>query len=290
MSIFPIDEKTRGYIRQEDGEAFEEYSAILRRLRAPDGCPWDRKQTLESMRRFLLEEAHEAVAAIDDHLHRNAPQENIGDELGDIFIVTMLTILALETSGGMTLKEVLSASAAKLLRRHPHVFGDVEARDADAVVRTWNRIKEEQEGTSSDPDAVSFSLPPLARALEIQKKAARCGFDWDEAEPVYRKITEELQELRESVTAGDITHIEEETGDLLFSMVNLARHLKIDPALALSGANEKFLRRYRSVAARLKDQGITMSDATMEELDDLWETVKQDERPRETPGENGAAD
>lgn len=277
--------------RDAEAKLFADYAAIIRRLRAPDGCPWDHKQTLRSLRRFIVEESFEALAAIEDlgpgdgdssgeeADQLSAAYLHVAEELGDVLLVTLLLSDALEAAAGIRLEDILRENGEKLIRRHPHVFGDVSATHADEVVRNWDQIKREQEGRTNSVGSVSAGLPPLERAHEIQKKAAKLGFDWPSWEPVLEKIREEAGELEEEIRqAGngmrDNPHVEDELGDLLFSVVNLARHLKADPSVALDHTNRRFMRRFGYIEERLAAHGRTPSDCSLEELDTLWHEAK----------------
>lgn len=286
---FGVESVTESSLRADEARLFGRYGAILRHLRGPEGCPWDRKQTLASLRQYIVEEAFELVAAIDDAAAgspdgaRVGPTDNtvgdggyaeVADELGDLVLVTLLTADALELASGLTFADVLAASGQKLVRRHPHVFGDVVAETPEAVVRSWNAIKEHVEGRSTSVEAVGRGLPPLDRAFEMQKKAAKRGFDWPGVEPVFAKVEEELQELRDAFAEEDPTAIESELGDLLFSVVNVARHVRANPTLALAGVNERFSRRFSWVCAQCEERGIVMDDADIAVLDAIWDEAK----------------
>ncbi len=265
--------------RSDETADFALYASIIRRLRAPDGCPWDRKQTLQSLRRYIVEEAFELIAAIQD-----GDRNDIAEELGDVILVTFLIAGALETESGITISEVLRENGEKLIRRHPHVFGDTTVNGSDDVVRNWNEIKANHEGRSDSPLSVSAGLPPLERAQEIQKKASKLGFDWDSVFPALEKVREELNELETLLAGHDVENnaasvrdnpdVEKEIGDLIFSTVNVARHLKSDISVALSRSNESFLKRFGHIESSLFRDGKSFHDATLEELDDLWNEAK----------------
>lgn len=275
-----LDETTAQFLSPEDGTLLAEYSAIIQRLRSPDGCPWDRKQTLQSLRRFLLEESMETIAAIDD-LERGAPDDparlgEIGDELGDVLLIFFLLANALSQAGGPGLRDIVRGSGEKLIRRHPHVFGEVVAEDADAVVKNWHQIKQQNEGKSYQPQDVSLGLHPLDRAFEMQKKAATLGFDWDTITPVREKVSEELGELDAEIAQEprDKRRLEAEFGDALFAMVNLGRHLKVHPSLALAGVNARFTQRFSYIQKQLAKRNASMETSTLAELDALWDEAK----------------
>jgi tetrapyrrole methylase family protein/MazG family protein len=278
-----VDAAIRRYERPDEATVFQRYAAIIRRLRAPDGCPWDRKQTLNTLRRFVIEESFELLAAIHDN-----DEEHITEELGDVILVVMLIADALELESGQTLTEVLGQNGEKLIRRHPQVFGNVAVTGSDEVVVNWNQIKKEQEGRSDSPTHVSPGLPPLERAYEIQRKVAKVGFDWPDIGPPLHKIREELAELEDRMDeigadeepgrAREDRQIEDEIGDLLFSVVNVSRHLKTDPSVALSRTNRRFQERFTHIERRIAESGRNVSDCDLEELDALWDEAKEKER------------
>lgn len=247
---------------------------LVARLRAPGGCPWDREQTLPDVRAYLLEEAHEAAAAIDEGDWRE-----IAGELGDLlFQVAFIGRLAQE-AGAFHLSEAVEAVREKMVARHPHVFGDAQAADAEAVRQAWERRKVEQrEGGGSLLAGVPHSLPALLAAYRMTQKAAGVGFDWPGAGEVLDKVEEETAELRQALEeaggGGAREAVREEVGDLLFTVVNLARKLGVDPEAALAATNAKFRRRFQSVEAGLAARGKSLADATLEEMDRLWEEAK----------------
>ena len=275
-----IDEDITPFIRDDEALVAKRYAAIIRRLRGPDGCPWDRKQTLRSLRRHIVEESFELLAAIesDDYVH-------VGEELGDVTLVTRLIADVLENESGIRFQDVLVDNGNKLIRRHPHVFGETTVDSADTVAANWNQIKREQEGRSDSPSHARIGMPPLERAYEIQRTAAKLGFDWRDPRPALGKVREELSELEEEIertgaldaseNAKDDPGIEKELGDLLFSVVNVCRHLETDPSVALAYSNEVFLRRFSYIEARLTERRAEISDVTIEELDQLWNEAKQ---------------
>lgn len=243
---------------------------IVARLRAPDGCPWDREQTHESLRAALVEECYEAVEAID-----RADDANLREELGDLLLHVVMHAHMAGERQAFTFEEVVDGICEKLVRRHPHVFGTDKAEDTTAVLRKWEQIKREEKGERvSVLDGLPAALPALLRAQNAQKKAARVGFDWEKAEPVLEKIEEEIAELREAVAAGEIRAVEEEMGDLFFSVVNLSRKLSVDSETALVAATNKFIRRFKAVESALAARGIKIEDASPEEMNLLWEEHK----------------
>ncbi|MDR1286529.1 MAG: nucleoside triphosphate pyrophosphohydrolase [Treponema sp.] len=269
-------------------EAFEKLLGIIARLRAPGGCPWDREQSPESLRGDLIEETYECVEAID-----GKEPGHIMEELGDLFLlVTMLSYMH-EQDGAFTVADVLEGVCAKLVRRHPHVFGSVKVKDSAEVLDNWARIKVETEGRKpkdSVLDGVSRGLPPLDRAFKLQKKAARTGFDWPDFGGVSGKLEEELDEVREAAAArtlpalsgsGDAgqrpsARLEGELGDLLFSAVNICRFLGADPSVVLQRANVKFEKRFKHIEKRMKEKGTEMKKENLAVMDTFWEEAKKD--------------
>jgi tetrapyrrole methylase family protein / MazG family protein len=271
--------------------AFERLYAIVARLRAPDGCPWDKEQTPKSLRGSVVEEAYELVEAIDEE-----DPPHVAEEAGDLYLLATMIPYMYEQSGAFSVAQVLDGLCGKLVRRHPHVFGDSDASTPEAVLKQWDEIKEKVEGRRKKDsllDEVSRALPPLERAYKLQKKAAKVGFDWADSSSVWAKAREELAESEEAceaaasamaVASGDRAAseardaLEEELGDLLFSAVNLARFLKVDPAIALASANEKFSRRFRTVEKRMAEAGSVLSAENMALMDKFWDEAKATEK------------
>jgi tetrapyrrole methylase family protein/MazG family protein len=254
---------------------FDRLLGIVRRLRAPEGCPWDAAQTPHSMRGSLVEELYECLDAIDD-----GDDANLREELGDLCLLVTLIAVMKEQEGAFSVADVLDGICGKLIRRHPHVFGDSSARSFAEVLTQWEAIKADEKGPArpgSALDGLPGSLPPLERALAVQRKAAKTGFDWPEAAPVWEKLDEEIAELREAVAGGDETKIENEVGDMLFTVVNLSRALGIDPGLALRGSNAKFERRFRQVESRLREEGTDPASAGLKRMDSIWNQLKAEE-------------
>ncbi|HVH04082.1 MAG TPA: nucleoside triphosphate pyrophosphohydrolase [Amaricoccus sp.] len=253
--------------------------AIMARLRDPDGgCPWDLEQTFDSIAPYTIEEAYEVADAI---ARRSMPE--LRDELGDLLLQVVYHARMAEESGAFRIGDVIRGVSDKMLRRHPHVFGD-ESRDksADEQTRDWERMKADERaarpGTSGALAGVATGLPALTRAVKLQDRAARVGFDWPDAGAVLDKIVEEANELAEARAARDPAGLAEEYGDLMFVMANLARHLRIDPEAALRGANAKFTRRFAAIEAALAAEGRTPSDSTLAEMDALWDAAKRAEK------------
>lgn len=247
--------------------------AIVAQLRAPGGCPWDREQTHASLRGGLLEEAYEVVTAID-----NSDDENLREELGDLLLQSVFHAQIAVEEGRFSFDDVARSIAEKLVRRHPHVFGEDECADSAAVLQRWDEIKRAEKGGAaavSALDGIPGSLAALMRAQKAQKKAAKVGFDWDAAEPVIAKIREELAELEAAIAAKDSDALEDELGDVLFSVVNLARKLKVDAETALHRATNKFIARFHAVEALARERALVLEKMTLAELDVLWDEVKR---------------
>ncbi len=254
--------------------------AISDRLRAPDGCPWDREQTHQTLRSHLLEEAYEVY----DALEAGATPELAG-ELGDLWLQIVLHAQLAAEAGVFDLADVQEAIATKIVRRHPHVFGDAEARTASDVNRQWERIKQterEDEGsdgaTKSALDGISGALPALAASQEMQERAANIGYDWPSIDGVLDKVVEETDELREAGASGDAEAWAEEFGDLLFVLVNVARKRGVEAEAAVRAANAKFRRRFGRVEALAASRGVALRELDFAALDDLWDTAKAEER------------
>ncbi len=251
----------------------EKLRRLVVRLRSDDGCPWDREQTLGDLRAYLLEEAHETAAAIDgDDRH------HLREELGDlIFQVVFIARLA-EEEGTFDLADAIDAIHAKMIERHPHVFGDDKLEDSAAVHRAWERRKLARRSDGGLLQGVPASLPALTAAFRMTQKAAGVGFDWTTSGEVLDKVREELAEVVEAEDSGDRLRCQDEIGDLLFAIVNLARHLGIDPEAAMAGANGKFRRRFEAVEAALEGRRGGLAEATLEEMEDAWQEAKRSER------------
>ncbi len=249
--------------------AFDEYIAIVRRLRRE--CPWDRDQTHESIRSMLIEEAYEVVEAIDG--------KDLGAlkmELGDLLLhVAMHSVMASERRA-FSIDDVIRASSEKLIRRHPHVFGTTKASTAREVKANWETIKM-SEGRSSILDGVPKKLPALLRAMRLQEKAAKVGFDWKDKKDVWKKVEEEVGELQHAETSGNRDRIEQELGDLFFALVNYARFLGVNPEFALTKASDKFSKRFRRVEHELRKQGKEAGKVRVEEMDRMWDEGKKQE-------------
>jgi tetrapyrrole methylase family protein/MazG family protein/ATP diphosphatase len=253
---------------------------VMTRLRAPGGCPWDREQTHESLLRYLVEETYEVV----DTVEAGDPDE-LRDELGDLLLQVVFHAEIEREAGRFDIDDVCEGIVAKLVRRHPHVFGDEEAETPAEVENRWERIKAAEKAERGDERGVLSGiprhLPGLLKAQRLTEKAGKVGFDWPDSEGVLGKLREELGELERAVRAGEQDAVKQEFGDLLFVVANLARHLELDAEAALQSTNAKFVRRFEHVERRLAELGKSPVDAPLEELDRLWEEAKREERARD---------
>jgi MazG family protein len=262
--------------RAQTGEALEELVALMDRLLAPDGCPWDREQTLETLRPHLLEETYEVLDAMADPGPTAAEH---CEELGDLLMQIVFQAAIRAREGKFGIDDVCRAIVAKLIRRHPHIFGDAKVKDAAEVLAQWSRIKSREKKDGGEGkgvlDGVPKAMPQLARALRLTDKAARVGFDWPDVTGPRAKVNEELLELDQARADGDKPAAQAELGDLLFALVNLARHEGLDPEEALRGANERFTARFGYIEKKLRDQGRDPQQAGLAEMDALWNEAKQ---------------
>jgi tetrapyrrole methylase family protein / MazG family protein len=254
-------------------KAFSELVAVCRRLRGPEGCPWDREQTLESMTPYLTEEAVESAEAIG-----SGDAEHVSEELGDLAFLSVFCLELLGERGGPELAESLERASAKLIRRHPHVYGDASVSDGEAAYRQWQEIKKGERDTAEKPASLlgeqPKGLPALIAAYRLQEKAGAVGFDWPDLSGPLAKVREEIGEIERELGGDTDPALAREVGDLLFAVVNLARHLTIDPERELRSASHRFRERFHHIERRLADQGRRPSDATLEEMDALWEEAK----------------
>jgi MazG family protein len=252
------------------GEKFERLVAIMARLRAPGGCPWDREQNFDTIKPYLLEETYEVLEAIDK---RDWP--GLADELGDLLLQAVFFAQMAAEENKFRIDDSIDAIVQKLIRRHPHVFGDGEAKTSDDVKRRWDEIKADEKKSKGEPvggilESVPRNLPALVEAQQIASKAAGVGFDWENADQVLDKLDEELDELEEARDGGSPEELEGEIGDLLFVLVNLARFMKVDPEQALRKTNAKFRKRFAHVEA-----GAKLPGASIEEMEALWQEAKR---------------
>ena len=257
------------------GEAFQKLVDVMRRLRGPDGCPWDRQQSIHSLRGFVLEETYEVLDAIDNDDH-----EALRGEIGDLLFEGVFLAQIESDEGRFDIVESLNAITEKLIRRHPHVFGTAQGVDtAGKVVEQWEQIKAREQKDAGRRRAllsgVPKAMPALLRAHEIGTRVAAVGFDWSRSEDVVDKIEEEVHELRGALTHETRERAEEEMGDLLFSIASLARKLGIEPESALRKANEKFTARFEALEHRFEQRGRSVHDATLDEMEEVWAAVKE---------------
>ncbi len=258
----------------DPGKQLARLRAIMHRLRAPGGCPWDAEQTHESLVTNLIEEAYETVDTIQrgDHNH-------LKEELGDLLLQVIFHSELAEEAGRFNLDDVARGISDKLVRRHPHVFAQSEASTSDAVLKQWDEIKRAEKGDQEKPylHGIGKGLPALLRAAKLQKKASKVGFDWPDESGVLEKIREEIGELESAMSDGSPREIEEELGDLLFSVVNLARFRKLDPEVLMAAANAKFEQRFAAMENHLRSQGVDLTDANAEMMEISWQAVKMAE-------------
>jgi MazG family protein len=262
-------------------EKFETLLRLMERLRGPGGCPWDREQTIESLRPYLIEETYEVLEAIE-----RGDWAHLPDELGDLQLQIVFQAQIASEQGHFTIQDVLDRITDKLVRRHPHVFGSESLDTAGEVVHRWEEIKRQEKRrgaadgnaagqTEALLEAVPHAQPALLEAEQISKCAAKAGFEWERPEDMLDKIEEESRELLQARESGDADHLEDEMGDLLFMLVNLARRLKISPELALKRANRKFRRRFGQVEAGLRERGKTPASSDLAEMEELWQQAKK---------------
>ncbi|HEX7312978.1 MAG TPA: nucleoside triphosphate pyrophosphohydrolase [Pyrinomonadaceae bacterium] len=276
---------------------FQDLVALMARLRSPEGCPWDREQNYATLAPMLLEEAYEAFEAVEEA--RAGRPADLCEELGDLLFQIVFYAQVAAERGEFTIDDVTGRIHAKMVRRHPHVFGDVVVRDNEELLRNWEALKAEEkraagkvkeDGDASILDGVSSKAPALMEAHQLTTKAARVGFDWQGVDDIFDKLNEEVEELREAIRqqreagpasdpASEVAHqrVREEVGDLLFVVTNIARHLDAEPEAALKLTNRKFRRRFRHIERGLRDKGREPSDATLDEMEELWQEAKGDD-------------
>src|SRR5713226_1129479 len=281
------------------GQWFEKLVAVQARLRAPNGCPWDREQTHQSLRTYLIEEAYEVLEALE-----SGNDAKFVEEMGDLLLQIVFHSQIAREEGRFTVAEVIREIHDKMIRRHPHVFGKTRAKDSAEVLRNWEQIKA-QERRSSDKkrdsktgdgvtkevsllDGVSRALPATLEGFQLTRKASRIGFDWEDSSGVFEKMQEETEELKKALRERDHLKMEEELGDLLFAAVNLSRFLEIDPEIALKKANAKFSRRFRAMERLARKNGREFKDLPREEMEAFWDAAKKSERKPHSPAPGGA--
>jgi tetrapyrrole methylase family protein / MazG family protein len=273
--------------RLSAGQWFEKLVALQKRLRAPNGCPWDREQTHKSLRTYLIEEAYEVLDALE-----SGDDTKFAEEMGDLLLQVVFHSQIAAEEGRFTVADVIREIHEKMVRRHPHVFGTKRAKDAEEVLKNWEQIKaaerraagapasvrEEDSKPESQIDGVPRHLPAALEGYQLTKKAARIGFDWENAAGIFEKFNEESAEIQHALDAKDPGKVEEEIGDLFFAAVNLARFLKIDPEIALKKANQKFSRRFREMERLATESGRGLAKIPREEMESLWDAAKRSER------------
>src|SRR5215468_6523689 len=257
------------------GERFERAVAIMERLRAPGGCPWDREQTFDTIKPYTLEETYEVLQAID-----NRDWGELAEELGDFLLQAVFYAQMATEQNLFRIDDALDAINSKLVRRHPHVFGEESASSADDVKEIWGRVKDSEQKKKAKPregllDGVPRAMPALVEAQQIASKAAGVGFDWENPDQVVEKLHEELAEFAEARRNASAEQLEDELGDMLFVIVNLARFVKVDPEQALRRTNAKFRKRWSHIEARLRERGKKPEESTIQEMEELWREAKR---------------
>ncbi len=278
-NLFPTDSKS-----QQTGKSFAYVYNIIRTLRGPHGCPWDKEQSPDSLRSAILEEVYELIEAINNNDH-----ENMNEESGDVLLIILLIMYIEEQEGSSSVDNMLQNLAAKLIHRHPHVFSDIVLKNSTEVIAQWKRIKVHEEGRQSPPLHVQKHLPIMERAYELQKEASKKGFDWKEYTEVTEKIHEELQEVEDVLSVihrkqpddpdlNDLVkNLEEEIGDLLFAVINLSRKVTIHPVHALMRTSHKFLKRFSYVAREMEKNQLEMHEDNIAEMEKFWQQSKRNE-------------
>jgi tetrapyrrole methylase family protein/MazG family protein len=280
--------------RLSAGEWFEKLVALQRRLRAVNGCPWDREQTHATLRTYLIEEAYEVLDALE-----SGEDAKFAEEMGDLLLQIVFHSQIATEEGRFTAADVIREIHEKMVRRHPHVFGEKRAKDAAEVLKNWEQIKAEERRSKSGRneeagakeaakpasllDGVSRGLPATLEGYQLTRKAARIGFDWEDVDGVLEKMREEMAEVRHALERKDQAKVEEELGDLLFAAVNLSRFLQVDPEIALKKANAKFSRRFREMEQRAAQRGRKLADVPRDEMERFWVDAKNAEKGEESP-------
>ncbi|MFN0278698.1 MAG: nucleoside triphosphate pyrophosphohydrolase [Pyrinomonadaceae bacterium] len=263
-------------------KSFDELVAVMARLRAPGGCPWDHEQTYASLAQYMLEEAYETFDAIQE-ADQTSDTTNLKEELGDLLLQVVFHSTIGTERGDFTIDEVADGVTQKLILRHPHVFGDKKLSRAQDVLDNWDQLKSDERKASGKAeknhesilDDVPVHFPALLEGLKLTKKAAKVGFDWENADQIFDKFDEELNELKAAIKTGKIEDAAEEIGDLLFVVMNLARHLDVEPETALKKTNRKFRQRFKFIEDELKKNGATLESASLDEMDALWNKAKE---------------
>jgi ATP diphosphatase len=307
----PTPRKSRPAAQLSAGQWFEKLVAVQERLRAPGGCPWDREQTHATLRSYLIEEAYEVLDALD-----SGDDAKFAEEMGDLLLQVLFHSDIAREQGRFTVSDVIREIHDKMIRRHPHVFGDVHVKNSHQVLQNWERIKAQERldkfagpknappknaasrngaETTASPasllDGVSRGLPAILEGLQLTRKAARAGFDWQDAGSIFEKLREEMAEVRHALTENNVLRAEEELGDLLFAAVNLARFVHVDPEIALKKANAKFQRRFVAMERSASSRERTFAGLPREEMESLWDAVKRNEKTPKSPSEaNGKSE
>ncbi len=270
----PVSKDYSADMQKDDtcGELLE-FLEIIRRLRAPDGCPWDREQTHESLKSYVIEEAYELVDAID-----SGDDEQIKEELGDVFLQIALHCQIASERDAFSFKDVVDGISRKMIYRHPHVFGEVTVSSAKEVEANWSRLKQAERKTSSVLDGIPKDLPGLLRAHRMSERASKVGFDWPDVKSIFKKFEEELEEVKEAYRHGSVKEVQEELGDLLFVIVNLIRRLGGNAEEVMRQTTMKFSRRFREMEKILSARHRSFPELGIDEMDEVWETVKKKER------------
>jgi tetrapyrrole methylase family protein/MazG family protein len=251
---------------------FDDLVALMAKLRSPDGCPWDRKQTPESLKPFLIEECYEVIDALDE-----GSPDKVKEELGDLLFQIIFHARIAEEQGQFTIRDVIASNIEKMIRRHPHVYGDARLNTDREVLANWEEIKKKEKGyedRKSILEGVPKHLPSLLRAHSLQERAARVGFDWSRIDEALPKLDEEMAEFKESLGRKDAEGIEEELGDIFFMLVNISRFLGVNPEDALRKTISKFIQRFRYIEEHAADASILLNDMTLDEMEKLWQESK----------------
>jgi len=256
----------------KDKYSFSDLLEIIKILRGENGCPWDREQTHESIKKYLIEETYEVLEVID-----LGDKKRVCDELGDLLLQIVFHAQIAQEEGDFTIDDVVTGICRKMISRHTHVFGDEKAENSDEVLTNWEKIKKKEKGIRSQTDVlkdVPSNLPALMRSYKVQQKAAQVGFDWDNVEDAIKKVDEEIVELKEVYKDKDVERITDEVGDVLFSIVNVTRFLKVQPELALTSSINKFIKRFEYIEQESKKANKKIEDMSLEEMDELWNKAK----------------
>ncbi len=263
----------------KDRYSFEDLLEIMRILRSGEGCPWDREQTHESLKKYLIEETYEVLEAID-----LKDRDKLVEELGDLLLQIVFHARIAEEAGMFSMDDVITGICRKMVLRHTHVFGDAKAETAEDVVNNWEAIKKKEKGAKSQTEvlkSVPANLPALMRSYKVQQKAAQVGFDWDNIEDVFSKVIEEINELRDVYKSKNVARITEEVGDVFFALVNLSRFLGTQPELALNATTNKFIARFEFMEKESREAGRKLEEMTLAEMDELWNKAKMHEAKSE---------